>query len=58
ETVVPTISTHVPTDSENIFTIDPSEPPSTPAVESIVPTVSTPVLTVIKSRGGLLGIKC
>ncbi|GKC82750.1 putative ribonuclease H-like domain-containing protein [Tanacetum coccineum] len=49
--------THVPTDSENIFTIDPSEPPSTPSVESTVPTVSTPVLTVIKSRGGLLGIK-
>ncbi|GJU01370.1 ribonuclease H-like domain, reverse transcriptase, RNA-dependent DNA polymerase [Tanacetum coccineum] len=53
EIVVPTVSTHVPTDSENIFTIDPSEPPSTPTVESIVPTVSIPVPTVIKSRGGL-----
>ncbi|GJR56217.1 putative reverse transcriptase domain-containing protein [Tanacetum coccineum] len=35
------------------FTIDPSEPPSTPTVETTVPTVSTPVPTVIKSRGGL-----
>ncbi|GJX59854.1 hypothetical protein Tco_0291244 [Tanacetum coccineum] len=53
EIVVPTVSTHVPTDSENIFTIDPFEPPSTPTVESTVPTVSTPVPTVIKSRGGI-----
>ncbi|GJY19821.1 putative ribonuclease H-like domain-containing protein [Tanacetum coccineum] len=53
ETAVLTVSTHVPTASENIFTIDPSEPPSTPTVETTVPTVSTPVPTVIKSRGGL-----
>ncbi|GJV92786.1 hypothetical protein Tco_1540599 [Tanacetum coccineum] len=53
ETVVPTVSTHVPTDSENIFTIDSSEPPLTPTVESTVPTVSTLVPTIIKSRGGL-----
>ncbi|GKA84301.1 hypothetical protein Tco_0805896, partial [Tanacetum coccineum] len=53
ETAIPTISIHVPTTSENIFTIDPSEPPSTPIVETTVPTVSTPVPTVIKSRGGL-----
>ncbi|GJU41264.1 hypothetical protein Tco_1194221, partial [Tanacetum coccineum] len=39
--------------SENIFTIDPSEPPSTPTVETTVPTVSTHVPTIIKSRGGL-----
>ncbi|GJS69347.1 hypothetical protein Tco_0702188 [Tanacetum coccineum] len=45
--------THVPTDSENIFTIDSSEPPLTPTVESTVPTVSTLVPTIIKSRGGL-----
>ncbi|GKG12846.1 hypothetical protein Tco_0347083, partial [Tanacetum coccineum] len=53
ETVVPTVSTHLPIASENIFIIDPSEPPSTPTVETIVPTVSIPVPTVIKSRGGL-----
>ncbi|GJW93146.1 putative ribonuclease H-like domain-containing protein [Tanacetum coccineum] len=53
ETIVPTVSIHVPTNRENIFTIDPSEPPSTPTVESTVPTVSTPVPTVIKFRGGL-----
>ncbi|GKE29667.1 uncharacterized mitochondrial protein-like protein, partial [Tanacetum coccineum] len=45
ETTVPTVSTHVPTASENIFTIDPSKPPSTPTVETTVPTVSTHVPT-------------
>ncbi|GJV96535.1 putative ribonuclease H-like domain-containing protein [Tanacetum coccineum] len=52
-TYVPTVSTHVPTASKNIFTIDPSEPPSTPTVETTVTTISTHVPIVIKSRGGL-----
>ncbi|GJT09598.1 putative ribonuclease H-like domain-containing protein [Tanacetum coccineum] len=45
ETAVPTISTYVPTASENIITIDPSKPPSTLTVETTVPTVSTPIPT-------------
>ncbi|GJT27845.1 putative ribonuclease H-like domain-containing protein [Tanacetum coccineum] len=38
EAVVPTINTHVPTASENVFTIDSTEPPSTPTVDTTVPT--------------------
>ncbi|GKG54982.1 hypothetical protein Tco_0562969, partial [Tanacetum coccineum] len=41
----------LPTASDNISTDDPTKSSSTPAVETLVPTDSPTIPTVIKSRG-------
>ncbi|GKF10596.1 hypothetical protein Tco_0048522, partial [Tanacetum coccineum] len=42
----------LPTASNDTLTNEPSKSPSTPAVETTVPTASSPIPNVIKSRGG------